>query len=104
MLYTDKPLILFYSLLATYIISYNAQKNPSSEGPALFSYEQTILIEKPIQTVWEYLDDLDHCRDYIFVVKSVSKNTEGPNSIDTEFGLNMSFLFKTYANYYKVIE
>ena len=97
-------MILFISLLATFIISNNSEKNPSSEGRELFSYEQNVVIDKPAYTVWEYLDDMDNCKDYIFVVKSVSKIPEGPINIDTELIFHMGFLFKNYTNYYKVIE
>ncbi len=97
-------MILFYLLLATHFISYNYQTYSSTEERELFSYKQNVVIDRPILTVWEYLDDIDNCKDYLFVLKSVSKIPEGPNSIGTELTFHMGFLFKNYTNYYKVIE
>ncbi len=89
-------------LLVASIISSTNYQAPQPEE--LFNYEQSIIIEKPVSEVWKYLDDLDNCTDYLFFLRGVTKNPDGPNSISTEFTFKFSFLFKKYTNHYKMAE
>jgi len=97
-----RSIIILINLLVTTVISSTSYQ--TTEPEELFYYEQSIVIEKPINELWEYLDDLDNCRDYLFFLRSVSKNPEGPNSISTEFTFRFSFLFKKYTNCYEMVE
>jgi uncharacterized membrane protein len=89
-------------LLVASVISSTSYQAPQPEE--LFYYEQSIIIEKPVNEVWKYLDDLDNCTDYLFFLRAVTKNPDGPNSILTEFTFKFSFLFKKYTNHYKMAE
>ncbi len=104
MVFFARPIILLIYLSTSLITNYISSGNNSSEAREIFYFEQSILIEKPILTVWEYLNDFENCRDYMYCLKSVSKNPEGPNSIGTIITYQFGFLFKTYINYYKVTD
>ncbi|MFC2152026.1 SRPBCC family protein [Bacteroidota bacterium] len=97
-----RPIILLINLLVINIISSPVYLAPEPDN--LFYFEQSIVIEKPIQKVWAYLDDLDNSKDYLFFLKEVNKNPDGPNSVETEFEFQFSFLFKKYTNYYEMEE
>jgi len=97
-----KILLIYLSTIC--ITSYSSTKNQSSEPRKMFHYEQSVIIDKPISAVWKYMDNLDNCKDYLFLLKSVSKDPEGPNKIGTEVTYLFGFLFKYYTNYYKVTD
>ncbi|MFC2104356.1 SRPBCC family protein [Bacteroidota bacterium] len=95
-------MIILINLLVLNVLSSPNFLTPEPEE--LFYYEQSIVIDRPVNEVWEYLDDLNNCRDYLFFLKSVTKNPDGPNSIATKFIFQFCFLFKQYTNYYEMVE
>ena len=97
-----RSIIILIHLLVNTIISSPVYQ--TTEPEERFYYEQSIVMERPVNELWEYLDDLDNCTDYLFFLRSVSKNPDGPNSISTKFTFKFSFLFKKYTNHYEMVE
>lgn len=87
-----------HSCSSTQSISYKEMERK------IFHYEHSIIINKPIQIVWGYMDDLDNNKDYQSFLRSVSKSQEGPIGVGTELTYNFGFLFKNFTNYYKVTD
>lgn len=96
--------VFYFVILFIGFSSCRSSKNSllRNSNRQLFHYEHSVIINKPLQTVWEYMDDLDNNKQYQSFLKSVSKNTEGPITVGTELTYNFGFLFKNFTNYYRV--